>query len=1227
MCNKQKFKEAVDLALRLWVAFSMLFISVPLTAAPGDVLTTPITPMELPIEVEIELSPAGSLKQAATWPELLSLLQNPYAPATRRPSFNPGPDGILGNADDVPLPALNIYPLNYNFLTAQPMRLRTSDGEVSWDQPGPLFDPDEVVATDIFNTPTQLRTPIGHLVAVPLDPTSWITPIILDLPPGLNPANDAPPGSLVVLNPGGNGNNPNSPRGRLGLGGNGPSQLIPPNGTIVAVSAYFDGVLHELEFDAEGVWTGGFEPLAELEQPVNEANFFRDPADTTGVPAGQQALIGRPAARILGKALFWDMQIGSDCVQSCGSCHFHAGADNRSKNQLNVNLKGGDTNFEVFANRDNGATPADDQLLNQQVLTTDFPFHKLADITIPGEPLANPGNLLSDIDDVMSSMGVHFGKFVDSPIGGLIANASGVAVLPIDTRAAINFGDGTTFDFIPAFAGTTGNEFRRVEPRNTPTIFGSTLNFDNFWDGRARHDFNGGSVFGASDPQSHVFVNNGTAAGAMTATRQIIRFVSLASLATGPGLSEFEMSFQGRNWAKIGKKLLQAGVTPLANQLVDPTDSILGPYSNQPGNPTPTPLATAAQLAARAAGKPGLCVSYRQLIQAAFYSQLWANTSQHLTGAVNPADPFDGYVLSAPSAGGPLASDTNQFSQMEANFSLFWGLSIHLWGSILVSDDAPIDDFFEANPDAGFAIGEPGEAGLVFDLRNLVETGNFKRDPGLTGTDAAGTFTTGVGGVAGSRTPAMPDPLLGLDIFQGSNLSLKNPTFRTGRCSECHLGGNLTDHTFVRTHLLDALDFAAEFSVPGVELPQEPLGRPRLISGFLLEAEINENGQDATERRIINQSIVPNPTDGLAYPDATAVGPFGPWTGAGSSFLDNGMYNLGVVPTANDIGRGGNDPFGWPLSLVALAMKNAAGPAFVPGTPMSTFDPADPDGFAIFELTAQDQQVNPGFESELVNPLLPPWLAPWASAITVGDAHPELDEAGGAPGGMYNTLTNVPMLEGFIDILGPLNPAGTVNEAFNVARGQFQGTWPVPNRVTKDGAFKAPSIRNVELTGPYFHNGGKLTLRQELDFYSRGGDFPITNAAHRDFNLVNMKIEAQSNLTEEEEEALIDFLLELTDPRVKFDRAPFDHPEVFIPLDGTAPENTFGRPGFADMDDDPATGSVAPTLNPMFRHVAAVGAAGRATPLPNFLGISSTPVPDPIPFGFPGYAPNDHYDH
>jgi cytochrome c peroxidase len=37
---------------------------------------------------------------------------------------------------------------------------------------------------------------------------------------------------------------------------------------------------------------------------------------------------------ILGKALYWDMQLSSDSRVACVSCHFHAGADHRLYNRL-----------------------------------------------------------------------------------------------------------------------------------------------------------------------------------------------------------------------------------------------------------------------------------------------------------------------------------------------------------------------------------------------------------------------------------------------------------------------------------------------------------------------------------------------------------------------------------------------------------------------------------------------------------------------------------------------------------------------------------------------------------------------------------------------------------------------------------------------------------------------------------------------------------------------------
>ena len=66
-----------------------------------------------------------------------------------------------------------------------------------------------------------------------------------------------------------------------------------------------------------------------------------------------------------------------------------------------------------------------------------------------------------------------------------------------------------------------------------------------------------------------------------------------------------------------------------------------------------------------------------------------------------------------------------------------------------------------------------------------------------------------------------------------------------------------------------------------------------------------------------------------------------------------------------------------------------------------------------------------------------------------------------------------------------------LSEARLAQQGKFQevfGEAPniTPGLVEADGVFKAPGLRNVDMTAPYMHNGGMLTLRQVVDFYSRG---------------------------------------------------------------------------------------------------------------------------------------------
>src|SRR5262249_59643231 len=91
------------------------------------------------------------------------------------------------------------------------------------------------------------------------------------------------------------------------------------------------------------------------------------------------------------------------------------------------------------------------------------------------------------------------------------------------------------------------------------------------------------------------------------------------------------------------------------------------------------------------------------------------------------------------------------------------------------------------------------------------------------------------------------------------------------------------------------------------------------------------------------------------------------------------------------------------------------------------------------------------------------------------------------------------------------------------------------------GAFKVPGLRNVELTGPYFHNGGEATLHQVILFYERQGDFGVENAQQLDPDA------ARVQFTEDEELGLVEFLLSLTDDRVRDEQAPFDHPQLSVP--------------------------------------------------------------------------------
>jgi cytochrome c peroxidase len=330
----------------------------------------------------------------------------------------------------------------------------------------------------------------------------------------------------------------------------------------------------------------------------------------------------RAAAIRLGKAFYWDMQVGSDGIQACASCHFHAGADNRMKNTINPDTRSAvsDTTFQVRGP-------------NETLQPTDFPFHDRLNPELQNSPV------IRDSNDVVGSQGVVLSDFTGLTFGSAIDSALS-----------------PTADIFNA----AGVNMRRVTARNTPSNINAVFNFSNFWDGRAHFTFNGSSPFGPLDATAGVwFVDPvaGLVKKDITADPTLrIEFASLASQATGPPLDDIEMSGRGRTFPMVGRKMLNNGLIPLGKQMVHPLDSVLGPLSRAVLDP----------VTGKMSGQPGLNTTYAQMIKDAFVDKLWNS---------------------------PGLTTPGGFTQMEANFSLFWGLAIQLYEATLVSDQTPFDRF------------------------------------------------------------------------------------------------------------------------------------------------------------------------------------------------------------------------------------------------------------------------------------------------------------------------------------------------------------------------------------------------------------------------------------------------------------------------------------------------------------------------------------------------------
>lgn len=263
----------------------------------------------------------------------------------------------------------------------------------------------------------------------------------------------------------------------------------------------------------------------------------------------------------------------------------------------------------------------------------------------------NPGNVNGTLDLVPAGGQLRPGHF---PIqGDDVVGSQGVVDMDFAHIVIGNRVDAGIPTLNPVFGLNP-----QVTGRQAPTYINAIYNELFFWDGRAANTFDGRTVGNAGQS-----VLRAAPDGSVAPVLVQLDNASAASQAVGPPNSDVEMAWAGRTFPDIGKKMLR--LRPLATQNVHPQDSVL------------------ANL--RPASGTGLRVGYPRLIQEAFVDAWWdSNVILDRAGNV---------------IGHGTPVGTEQFSLIEFNFSLFWGLAVQLYEASTISPNAPFDRFMRG--DAG----------------------------------------------------------------------------------------------------------------------------------------------------------------------------------------------------------------------------------------------------------------------------------------------------------------------------------------------------------------------------------------------------------------------------------------------------------------------------------------------------------------------------------------------
>ncbi|WP_152054364.1 cytochrome c peroxidase [Tautonia marina] len=893
------------------------------------------------------------------------------------------------------------------------------------------------------------------------------------------------------------------------------------------------------------------------------------------------------AAEALGKAFFWDMQAGSDFRRlqngtfvgtSCASCHYSFGADDRQRFTQRIPLVVWDQ-YKADPSHPLAQQPYDVRARATQ------------DLDLDGDPRA--------YEFISGSAGVEprvFTRLNGSPAEGEGPWESECSV-PREKEKNLLQPEHWEM-FVEDLGEADATLFRQITTRNSPTVINSVFADRQFHDGRAESTFNGISIFGDRDRRE--VLHHRRPDGRLEPVRIAISNASLGSQAVGPIVNEVEMSYQGRTFHDLAKKLLGAPV--LGYQQVNPNDSLLGPFLNEV--------------------EEGETLRYQDLIKRAFRREWWDDRDEAGNCQTVP--------LRLSQVGTNQKSPSG--SLMEANFSLYWGLSLMLYQATLISNQTPFDammrgdraevearwaaikneigeirlDRFPLDDEANRPLVKTGTEAFQYGFRVFLNRGCIEcHDVPLFSTvyerdEVQDIEVPIVSRINRTLVPLALADALAFRLREAHDQALQNAA-NVLRNAKPELGAR-ADRIVQE---LDLLRGDAEGSLHRLCMLIHPRLHPQGVPAdkitrvaeilhtyektaytrlgarpFFDEDQRIAFAEELTDPVLVEKMIIP---DGQV--DTRPRLPIGGLPASEHySFYDLGFYNIGVAPPRYDPGIGHAEDTAniealrrdRDSSIEEIIERNALSDRLsdqqlesLRGQLRSGILPNDEPLSLQQKRALQDEAVQlsdeinrrqrpslgaPGsayrFQSQWQRPqgnpapngpeqiqpegLLPRELAPTPLQTAI-DCPKDLEEP-----------ADVSWIRDYI----PSNRRRSLMHFFSRARTLVYHEEPWghrepflhDNELAFWGAFKTPTLRNIELTAPYMHNGRILTLEDVIDFYDDGGHFGRSLRENPDKHPEMVDLD----MDQYDQRALLFFLRCLTDDRVRNEEAPFDHPSLQI---------------------------------------------------------------------------------